>query len=294
MTTITEAIIIADRDGAELAPLTNRRPVCMLPIGNKLLLQITLEELYCAGIRSATVISGCHHDMVREAFGSGHRFGMTLTHLFTPQPIDTREAIAMAGVDAPYPALVVRGDMLRPFGFLDEALQAGKGNRGDQIFGAMGIALPASPDAAHHSIAWEVIRQSNHFPACVLDSVPAYHDANMMALDGEVPGVRPPGRPAPDHMLIGSGSVVRSRRAPASTVAIGSNCLLETATELGDHVVIGDNSIIDVNASLRRTIVLGNSYVGTGALLQDCVVDGPRVICGRTGELQAQTRCRAI
>ncbi len=296
MTGITEAIIIADRDGAELAPLTNRRPVCMLPIGNKLLLQITLEELYAAGIRSATVISGCHHAMVREAFGSGRRFGMTLTHLFTPQPLDTRQAIALAGVDAPYPALVVRGDMLRPFGFLDEALQAGKGSRGEQIFSVMGLALPASPDAVHHSIAWDVISQNNRFSACVLDSVPAYHNANMMALDGEVPGVRPPGREAPDHMLVGSGSVVRSRRAPEITVAVGSNCLVETSTELGDHVVIGDNSIIDVRARLRRTIVLGNSYVGTGSLLQDCVVDGPRVICGRTGEVQSQqgARCRAI
>ena len=284
MTTISEAIIIADRDGAELAPLTNRRPVCMLPVGNKLLLQITLEELYCAGVRSATVISGCHHKLVSEAFGSGRRFGMQLTHIFTPEPVDTRSAIELAGLDQSYPALVVRGDMLRPFGFLEEVLRAGAGNRGEHIFSSMGLALPQSPQAQHHSIAWQAICESNHFPACLLGSIPAYHDANMMALDGDVPGVRPPGREAPDHVLVGSGSVLRSRRVPERTVAIGSNCLVQTATELGDHVVIGDNSIIDVKARLRRTVVLGNSYVGAGISLSDSIVDGPLVLCGRSGD----------
>ena len=284
MTAISEAIILTDRDGAELAPLTNRRPVCMLPVGNKLLLQIALEELYCAGIRSATVISSCHHRLVREAFGSGRRFGMRLTHLFTPEPVDTRSAIAMTGLDQPYPALVVRGDMLRPFGFLEEAMRADAGNRGEHIFSSMGIALPQSQQSQHHSISWQAVCESNHFPACLLGSIPAYHDANMMALDGDVPGVRPPGRAAPDHVLVGSGSVVRSRRVPDRTVAIGSNCLVQTATELGDHVVIGDHSIIDVKARLRRTVVLGNSYVGAGISLSDSIVDGALVLCGRSGD----------
>jgi NDP-sugar pyrophosphorylase family protein len=296
MASITEAIILADRAGTELAPLTNNRPVCMLPVGNKLLLQITLEELYCAGIRSATVISSCHHELVRETFGSGRRFGMSLTHLFTAQPTDTREAIDMAGLDQTYPAMVIRGDMLRPFGFLDEALKADAGSRGEQIYSSMGIALPQSPQAVHHSIAWEAICENNHFSACLVNSVPAFHDANMMALDGEVPGVCPPGRQAPDHMLVGSNSMVRSQRASQRTVAVGSNCLVEAATELGDHVVIGDNSIIDVTARLRRTVVLGNTYVGAGTVLEDSIVAGPLVLCGRTGQTRPEEalRCLAV
>jgi NDP-sugar pyrophosphorylase family protein len=296
MNNIQEAIIISDRDGIELAPLTNSRPVCLLPVGNKPLLQITLEELYCAGIRSATVISSCHHDLVRRRIGSGRQFGMTLTHLFTPEPVDTREAIALAGLDQDYPALIMRGDMLRPFGFLEEAMRANQGSRGEYIFNSMGIALPTSRQATHHSIAWPWVSEACGFAPCLVNSIPAYHDVNMMALDGEVPGVRPPGRQAPDHVVVGSGSVVRSRRVPQRTVAVGSDCLIDTATELNDHVVIGDNSIIDISARLRRTVVFSNSYVGTHAELEDKIVDGPMVLCGRTGEqhMLASDRCRAI
>ncbi len=279
------AIIFADRDGQELWPLTARRPVALLPIGNKPLLQITLEELYEIGIRSAVVVSRYFADLVETHFGNGEKFGFQLNHLAVNDQLSIAEVLRMVGLQHDADWIAVRGDMLRPMGFLQNALGRRDEIAAADIFVAMGIALPDKKLPFGHDISWpEVCRHCNLHP-CLVDSLSTYHSANIMALRGLVPGIRMPGRPLPDKTIVGAGSQVQCRRAPNPMVNIGERCRIFDNTEIGENTIIGHGSIIDRGSATRNAVVLPGTYVGSNLTIEDAIVDGGLVICSKTGAI---------
>jgi NDP-sugar pyrophosphorylase family protein len=279
------AIILVDRDGQELWPLTARRPVALLPVGNKPLIQITLEELYDLGIRRATVVATAFSEEISRFLSDGGRFGMELDHAVTRQPARLPEILAAINLEPNRDWMAVRGDMLRPMGFLSEALSRRDKIASADIFVAMGIALPDRKSPFGQDISWPSVCSHCNLHPCLIDNLATYHSANVMALRGLVPGVRLPGRPLPDQTVVGAGSVVKCRRAPDIAVNIGERCRINDATELGENTVIGDGSIVDVGSNLRNAVVLPGTYVGRNLAIEDAIVDGHLVICSRTGAI---------
>jgi choline kinase len=58
------AVILAAGRGARLAPLTDRRPKCLLPVGGRAILDRQLEALAHAGVREVAVVTGHAADAV--------------------------------------------------------------------------------------------------------------------------------------------------------------------------------------------------------------------------------------
>lgn len=278
-----EALILADRLGQELWPLTEKWPVSLLPIANKPLLQMAIEELYQIGVRKASVISAEHDELVAAYFGSGHALGMELRYFAVDVQCSVAHGLDLAEIDPETDWIAVRGDILRPFGFLEEALARGKKAGLGSIFTAMGIALPSPGNKFGNDIRWDAVRASTAFGHCHLHDRFAYYRANMMALEGDVPNFIFPGRPTEQHVAIGQQSVVLAPFTTRRTI-IGRNCLVESNVILGAGTIIGDGSIVDHGASVKDSIILPGSYVGPMDV-EYAIVDGSKIYCCYSGAI---------
>jgi NDP-sugar pyrophosphorylase family protein len=265
-----KTFILIDRDVAALKPLTNHKSVAMLPVGNKPLVQITLEEAYGADIRQATVL---HTDESLDAvrfLGDGSRWGMVLEHVSVgTRNADTKTWLSQLGSDVE-PFVLLRADMLRPFGVFEEALKRHESQQLADIYTALGITFGPAEGALQKAL-WSEIEATCRLAPCALTSLGMYHSANMMALEGLVPGLRLAGRPAPDQLQIGLESTVKSRRAPGGLVAVGKHAFVADNVQLGPHAVIGDNCYIDRGAVITNSVVMPGTYVGRGITLNQAV-----------------------
>lgn len=64
------AIILAAGIGRRLAPLTDRCPKCLLPVGGRSLLERMLDAVEAAGVRDALVVVGHCQEQIRARIGS--------------------------------------------------------------------------------------------------------------------------------------------------------------------------------------------------------------------------------
>jgi choline kinase len=65
------AVILAAGMASRLRPLTDDRPKCLLQVGNRCLLQRTVDALVSAGIGELVVVTGYRGNMIRD-FLNGH------------------------------------------------------------------------------------------------------------------------------------------------------------------------------------------------------------------------------
>lgn len=88
-----QVLILADRLGRELQPLTDRSCVALLPVVGKAVLEHVLERLAAAGLRQALVAISPQAEEVRAAFGDGSRWGMRLDYILTRGEADPDEVL---------------------------------------------------------------------------------------------------------------------------------------------------------------------------------------------------------
>ncbi len=74
-----KAVILAAGEGSRMRPLTYSRPKVMLPIANKPILEHLLIEAKQAGIKEFIFIVGYCDEQVRDFFGSGEAWGLSIS-----------------------------------------------------------------------------------------------------------------------------------------------------------------------------------------------------------------------
>ncbi len=105
------AVIMAGGYGTRLLPLTERVPKPMLPVGDRPLLERTVERLRDAGIRRVAITT--HHlaDQITGHFGDGHAYGVELEYVAENEPLGTAGALRLVKA-CDHPLLVINGDIL--------------------------------------------------------------------------------------------------------------------------------------------------------------------------------------
>lgn len=91
-----KGIILHGGHGTRLRPLTHTGPKQLLKIANKPMSQYALEDLRNAGITDIAIIIGdVYPEKVKEFYGDGSKFGVSITYVFQDQPKGIAHAIAL-------------------------------------------------------------------------------------------------------------------------------------------------------------------------------------------------------
>jgi dTDP-glucose pyrophosphorylase len=105
------AVIMAGGKGTRLHPLTASTPKPLLSVGEKPVVQRTIEQLRSAGVQQVYLATHYKPERFTEHFGNGDRFGVRIDYLYEENPLGTAGALASLP-HSDEPVLVVNGDIL--------------------------------------------------------------------------------------------------------------------------------------------------------------------------------------
>ncbi len=107
-----KAVILAAGEGSRMRPLTYSRPKVMLPIANKPILEHLLVEVAKAGISEFIFIVGYHDEQVRDYFGSGDKWGVSIDYCNQRKQLGTADALKMVEGLVGGNFLAINGDII--------------------------------------------------------------------------------------------------------------------------------------------------------------------------------------
>jgi dTDP-glucose pyrophosphorylase/CBS domain-containing protein len=105
------AVIMAGGYGTRLLPLTEHTPKPMLPVGDRPLLELTIERLRASGIRRVSITTHYLPDKIVDHFGDGQQFGVDMNYVTEDHPLGTAGGLKMIR-DVDGTMLVINGDIL--------------------------------------------------------------------------------------------------------------------------------------------------------------------------------------
>jgi NDP-sugar pyrophosphorylase family protein len=108
---LMRAVIMAGGYGTRLMPLTNQLPKPMLPVGDRPLLEIIVDQLREAGIRQVNVATHYKSEAISDHFKNGEDFGVDIRYVREDQPLGTAGALSLLE-ESDDPLLVINGDIL--------------------------------------------------------------------------------------------------------------------------------------------------------------------------------------
>ncbi|MBM4200533.1 MAG: NDP-sugar synthase [Gammaproteobacteria bacterium] len=297
---MTHVIVLADRCGGELRPLTDRYPVALLPIAAKPLLVHCIEDVGMAGLRDLTLVVSEHADLIRREIGNGARWGLRIDYLSSRGEETPLDLLRRLNLPVHQSRLVLRGDLLRApclKGFLDaqpaESTRAAWLEFSDARAGAVHLP-PGCPDVAVARLAWQAGEAGTIPPVSGTGAAPevyhsaiadlaSYHRANLDAACGRVPGLRLPGRQVAVGLNVGRHSKVSPRSLRQGVALIGSDTRVDARAKLHGEVVISDEVLVDQDADIQDSVILPNTYIGQLVDIRNAIVCGADILRIDTG-----------
>lgn len=107
-----KAVILAGGRGERLAPLTDRVPKPMLPVGGKPLLVHQLKVLKRHGVDEVYLTLGHGAGIIRDFLGDGEEFGVAIGYVEEKSPLGTAGGVKALAQLLPEDFLLVYGDLL--------------------------------------------------------------------------------------------------------------------------------------------------------------------------------------
>ena len=111
-----QAVIMAGGMGTRLRPLTDNLPKPMLPVGNRPLMEIIVNQLRDANISHVNVSVYHESEKITNYFGDGSKFGVKMTYVTEDQPLGTAGALGLME-EPKETVLVINGDILTQVDF---------------------------------------------------------------------------------------------------------------------------------------------------------------------------------
>ena len=112
--------LMAGGFGTRLHPLTQDCPKPLLRVGDKPILELILESLISAGFHRFFMSTHYLPEMVREHFGDGKRWGVSIRYTHEETPLGTGGALGLLPHDEiNEPLLMMNGDLLTTLNYRD-------------------------------------------------------------------------------------------------------------------------------------------------------------------------------
>jgi NDP-sugar pyrophosphorylase family protein len=90
---IKTAVILAGGKGVRLKPFTTAIPKPLLPLGDKPILEIVIDQLVAAGISRVVLTLGYMSQLLLASIGDGSRWGINIESVFEREPLGTAGAL---------------------------------------------------------------------------------------------------------------------------------------------------------------------------------------------------------
>lgn len=107
-----KAVILAGGLGTRLKPFTEAIPKPLLPVGEKAVLEIQMENLRKSGFDEIYLATNYKSDYIKNFFGDGSQFGVKLTISKEEKPLGTVGPITLLKKELTEPFIVMNGDIL--------------------------------------------------------------------------------------------------------------------------------------------------------------------------------------
>jgi NDP-mannose synthase len=112
----TRVIVLAGGRGRRLAPYTSVLPKPLMPIGDRSILEILVEQLADAGLTDLTFCVGYLSHLIRAVFDNGPGKRVNIRHVKEEEPLGTAGPLRLVeGLDSTF--LVMNGDLLTDLSF---------------------------------------------------------------------------------------------------------------------------------------------------------------------------------
>ena len=113
-----QAIILAGGKGERLRPYTDDRPKPMVLILEKPILEYQVRWLASQGIRRIVISCGYLAEVIRDYFGDGGKFGVTIRYAYEEEPLGRGGGIKLAWNEldpSDAPVIATNGDIVTSF-----------------------------------------------------------------------------------------------------------------------------------------------------------------------------------
>ena len=89
-----KAVILAGGKGTRLAPYTHILPKPMMPVGDRAILEVILDQLSRAGIKDITLAVGHLASLMQAYFGDGSSCNLKIRYAYEENPLGTAGPLA--------------------------------------------------------------------------------------------------------------------------------------------------------------------------------------------------------
>lgn len=292
--------------GTRLRPLTHFRPKPMVPVVNRPILEHTLHLLRQQGITEILMLLYYLPDLIKNYFGNGSKFGVTIDYIMAKEDFATAGAVRLAASKMQGSFLVISGDVITDLD-LSSLLNF---HLAQKAIGTIALSRVADPSAFgivqlddanritrfvekpdRGEIFTNLVNMGIYvFDPGIFDLIPGnqkfYFERHVFPVmvdrkqslygfehDGYWIDVGNMGAYMQVHRDFFAGKILlNSRHASETEVEIGERCRFDGT------VVLGPNSCIHDGAQIQDSVIGESCTVGEDAILKQTIVWPNKVI----------------
>ncbi len=286
-----QAVVFADRHGAELAPLCDNLCPALLSLANLPVLQYTIEDLARAGVTEILLVVSDDAARVESVFGDGAMWGVCIRYLLSRGEESPTRLLARFGSLLRTPFVAARGDVFRSAA-CSELLGVANDQPGPVVSAALdgspiGLGLVREWPTALPDLDWPMrskhcadqapvhLKQALFSP---LDHLASFHRA---VLELAVPTQSALGRPGAElapGLRVGRLSKVDPGSLASGSLAVGEQSWVHKTAHINGPCVIGSDCYIDRDVRIDNSVVMPGSYIGENLEVTNAIVAGSTLI----------------
>lgn len=107
-----QCVILAAGEGSRMRPLTTTRPKVMIPIAGKSMLEHLVVNLHDSGIKDIIIVVGYMENSIRDWFGNGSKFGVSIRYVVQRNQLGTGNALLVVEPFITGKFIMLNGDMI--------------------------------------------------------------------------------------------------------------------------------------------------------------------------------------
>ena len=258
--TTTTAVLFADRNGEELAPLNSIYPTCLMPVAGKSPLEFWFEYLCDKGYKEVHIVTSAMTKQVKDQFPDGDHWGLNFTYHSSRGEELPSTLLERIGLDLPF--FAARGDTLPCFA-------------NNQLIAALEVY--SETESLIDNLAWSNFKEINSEWDTSLSTLKGLYEATFNVLNSKHTYLVPRGLRAEDGKWLATPTFSSARAHQMNgALYVGRDSMVERDAHFKGDISIEANSYVDRNTKVTNSIIFPGTYVG-----QDMSVDAS-IVCGST------------